>query len=248
MHISKHMYTSRALLKLMWLLAISALLLTGAGYRVVASRLAVAIHSPIVLPVPLSGFPVEVDGWVSKDVPIPKYIQQAAGNDDFLYRLFAHKPTGRWVNVYVAYSGRPRTMLGHRPRVCYVTNGWVHKNSEASQFLSSEGRSIPCSIHRFYKPGFGDEEVVVLNFYILNGQVTRSESGFSGLRWRTPNIAGDPARYVAQVQISSVLENMVRIAAKDMAELILDFLPDENGKVRVTQHSHPKQYFGMNEN
>ena len=234
--ISKYIYTSRALLKLMWLLAISVLLLTGVGYRVAASRLAMATHAPIVLSVPLSGFPVEVDGWVSKDMPIPEYIQQAAGNDDFLYRLFVHKPTGRWVNVYVAYSGRPGTMLGHRPQVCYVTNGWVHESSVESQFLSSTGRSIPCSIHRFHKPGFGDEEIVVLNFYILNGQITRSESGFSGLRWRTPNIAGDSARYVSQVQISSVLENMVRAAAKDMTELILDFFPDENGKVRAANY------------
>ena len=122
-------------------------------------------------------------------------------------------------------------MLGHRPQVCYVANGWIHKSSVESQFLSSADRSIPCSIHRFSKPGLGDEEIVVLNFYILNGQITRSESGFSGLRWRTPNIAGDSAHYVAQVQISSVLENLVRAAAKDVTELILDFFPDENGKV-----------------
>jgi len=42
-------------------------------------------------------------------------------------------------------------------------------------------------------------------------------------------------RYVAQVQISSVLENSVRTVAKDMTDLILDFLPDENGKVKATE-------------
>ncbi len=236
MHISKHICTSRARLKLMWLLAISALLLTGVGYRVAVSRLALAMHAPIVLPVPLSSFPVELDGWVSKDVAIPEYIQEAADNGDFLCRLFVHKPTGRWANIYVAYSGRPRTMLGHRPQVCYVANGWVHEGSIESQFLSSTGRVIACSIHRFHKPGLGQEEVVVLNFYILNGQITRSESSFSGLKWRTPNIAGNPARYAAQVQISSVLENMVRAAAKDVAEPILDFFPDKNGEVAAAKY------------
>jgi hypothetical protein len=248
MRISKHTFTNRAALSFMWLLAIIALLLTGVGYRVAASRLALAIHTPIILPVPLSSFPVEVDGWVSKDVPVPKYIQQAANNDDFLYRLFIRKPTGWWVTVYVAYSGRPRTMLGHRPQVCYVANGWVHESSVESQFLSSRGRPIPCSIHRFYKPGLSDEEIVVLNFYILSGQITRSESGFAGLKWRTPNISGDPAHYIAQVQISSVLENMVRAAAKDVTELILDFFPDKNGKIRAAQYPQHKQHFGTNEN
>jgi hypothetical protein len=71
-----------------------------------------------------------------------------------------------------------------------------------------------------------------LNFYILNGQITTDEKYFSGLFGRRPNIAGDPARYVVQVQISSVLENSTRTAAKDMTDLILDYLPDENGKVR----------------
>ncbi len=75
------------------------------------------------------------------------------------------------------------------------------------------------------------EERVVLNFYIVNGQLTNDESGFSGVGWRTPNIAGNTARYVAQVQISSVLENSIRTAGEDMTELILDFFPDKNGEV-----------------
>ena len=63
---------------------------------------------------------------------------------------------------------------------------------------------------------------------------------FSGLGWRTPNIAGDPARYVAQVQINSVLENSTRTAAKDMTDLILDFFPDQNGKVRAIEFANTK--------
>jgi hypothetical protein len=40
---------------------------------------------------------------------------------------------------------------------------------------------------------------------------------------------------VAQVQISSVLENSIRTAAEEITELILDFLPDRNGKVAAAQ-------------
>jgi hypothetical protein len=77
---------------------------------------------------------------------------------------------------------------------------------------------------------------VVLNFYILNGQLTANEDTFSGIGWRTPNIGGNPARYVAQVQISSVLENSARRATADMSELLLDFLPDANGRVRAATY------------
>ena len=78
-----------------------------------------------------------------------------------------------------------------------------------------------------------------MNFYIVNGQLTSDDGVFSGVGWRTPNIDGDPARYVTQVQISSVLENSIRTAAKDMIELILDFFPDRNGRVKAVEYVDP---------
>jgi hypothetical protein len=93
-------------------------------------------------------------------------------------------------------------------------------------------------IHRFHKPTPTYDQTVVLNFYILNGQITVNENDFSGLLGRKPNIAGDPARYVAQVQISSVLENSIRTAAKDITDLILDFFPDANGRVRAAEYGN----------
>ncbi len=86
------------------------------------------------------------------------------------------------------------------------------------------------------------DQAVVLNFYVLNGKLTAEEKDFSGLfsglLGLRINIAGDPARYVAQVQISSVLENSVRMMAKDVVDLILDYLPDQNGKVRAVDDNN----------
>ena len=77
---------------------------------------------------------------------------------------------------------------------------------------------------------------MVLNFYIVNGRLTSDERVFTGVGWRTPNIDGNPAYYVTQVQISSVFENSIRSATKDMAELVLDFFPDENGQVKAAEY------------
>lgn len=224
----------------MLILSIILVALSGVAYRVLASRLKSIVGVPIELPVPLSAFPMQVDSWVGKDVPIPANIQRIAGNDDFLNRLFINEPNKQWANVYVAYSARPRTMQGHRPRVCYVGGGWIHDSTEQSQVFSKTGMAVPCLIHRFHKPAPENTEIVVLNFYILNGQLTCDESGFSGVAWRTPNIAGNAARYIAQVQISSVLENSVLAAAKDMTDLILDYFPDENGKVKSVDVRYQK--------
>jgi hypothetical protein len=221
---------------LVWIFAVLLLVSSGITYRVLASRLKLLVETPIELPVPLSAFPKQVGNWVGKDVQIPINIQRAAKNDAFLNRFFINEVSNQWANVYVAYTAHPRTMLGHRPQICYVAGGWVHEGTELINVTSSNGRELPCLLHRFRRPSPETQETVVLNFYIVNGRLTSDERVFSGVGFRTPNIDGDPARYVTQVQISSALENSVRSAAKDISERILDYFPDENGKVRALEY------------
>jgi hypothetical protein len=228
----------------MWLISLSAVVLlisSGITYRILTAHLKLIVDTPIKLPVSLSGFPLRIGNWVGKDVPIPENIQRVAKNDDFLNRLYVNKSTNQWANVYIAYTARPRTMLGHRPETCYVGGGWIHDSTEKADFISSFSKHVSCLIHRFHMPAPRNNEVVVLNYYILNGQITADESGFSGVGIRTPNIAGSPARYVAQVQISSVLEDSVRKVATDITELILDFFPDQKGNIRAAEYANTSQ-------
>jgi hypothetical protein len=219
------------------ILAIMLLVSSGITYRVLAARLKLVVDTPVELPVPLNAFPDRIGNWAGQDVPIPPNVQRVAGNDAFLNRLYINKMSNQWANIYIAYTARPRTMLGHQPQVCYVAGGWVHEGTEPTKVTSSAGREFPCLLHRFRRPYPETEQTVVLNFYIVNGQLTSDESVFSGVGFRTPNINGDPARYVTQVQISSVFENSVRSATKDIAELILDYFPDEEGKVRAVDYA-----------
>ena len=174
------------------ILGITVLVLSGATYRFAASKLEPAFANPVTLPMALGEIPMELGKWQGKDVPIPEYVQQATGNDDYLYRIFANKSTGQWVGLYVAYSGRPATMLGHRPQVCYIAEGWVYEDAKMASFVSADQKNIPCMVSRFYKPDLVRQERVVLNFYVLNGQIIA-----------------------------------------DLTDRILDFLPDENGKVKA---------------
>ena len=232
----RQMRLGKISISLVWVFTVILLIFSGIGYRVLASRLKLVVESPIKLSTPLNAFPMEIADWAGKDVPIPANIQRVTGNDDFLNRLYINKSNNEWANIYIAYTARPRTMLGHRPQVCYPAGGWVHDSTQHSQVISNTGREIPCLIHRFHMPTERYEERIVLNFYIINGRITSDERVFSGISWRTPNIEGDPARYVAQVQISSVMEASTRTAVKDMTDLILDFFPDENGKVKISEY------------
>jgi len=235
---SAHRVTGKTPTGLVWLVAVLLLVSAGLAYRSLASRLDLVAGS-ITLPVSLDAYPKRIEQWVGEDVPIPLDIQQVAGNDAFVNRLYKNRTSNEWVNVYISYTSHPRTMLGHRPRVCYVGGGWIHDGTESDQFTPRTGRKVSCLIHRFHRPAPDYEETVVLNFYIVNGRLTSDERVFSGVGFRTPNIDGDPARYVAQVQISSAFENSVREAAQDMVELILEFLPDENGQVRAVGYVKP---------
>lgn len=222
---------------LVWPLSVVLLIGSGIAYRVLAVHLETFVSTPINLPVPLSEFPMQVDKWVGKDMPIRETVQRVAGNDDFFNRLYVNGATNQWANVYVAYTARPRTMMGHRPQVCYPAHGWIHDSTEHKKMISRRGLEIPYLLHRFHQPPPRNEEMLVLNFYIVNGQLTDDESVFSGVGWRTPNIAGDPARYVAQVQFSSILENSLRSAAQDFSYLILDYFPGSDGTVRAAVRS-----------
>ena len=220
-----------------WLIAVILALGSGIAYRLLASYLQVVTESPIMLPVPLQTFPRTIVGWQGEDVPLTPNVQRVAGNDDFLSRTYQNEPDNQRVYLYMAYSARPRTMLGHKPDVCMVAAGWVRDHTEPGQIISRSGKHIPCLIHSFHRPSPQDEEMIVLNFYILNGKVITDDAGFSGIGWRTPNIAGDPARYVAQVQISSTLESSVQDAATEMADLILTYFPTSDKATQVPKNT-----------
>jgi len=222
-----------------WILAVSLLLSAGVAYRVPARQLKLLGQEPIELPVPLSEFPREIGDWMGTELGIRATTQEYMKDnfaDDFFSRRYVDSVAKAWADVYVVYcSSRPGGILGHRPGVCYPAFGWQHESTEKSQLISKAGKQIDCLLHRFYKPPPEYDRIVVLSFYVLNGRITAKESDFSGPFGRRPNIARDPSRYVAQVQISSAQDKSVEMAAEQMADMILDFLPDGNSRVKAAE-------------
>jgi hypothetical protein len=218
------------------------LVFAGITYRILASGLERVVGRTIKLPIPLSAFPLQIGNWSGKDQDVPsttlEYMKKNFA-DDYFSRQYVNSVTRAWADVYVVYcSSRPGGILGHRPRVCYKGYGWIHDSTQIEQFISRGGQQIPYLIHRFHRPASMNDQIVVLNFYVLNGKLTANEKDFSGPFGRKLNIAGDLAQYVAQVQISSKLENSVRVMAKDVVDLILDYLPDQDGKVRAVNYKN----------
>lgn len=181
------------------LLAALAILGGAGSYRVLEQRFGSEELPPIRLDPPLTSLPMEIGAWQGEDVEVPAGIQRIARNDDFINRRYRDANTGAAVNLYVGYTARPRTMLRHRPSVCYPSAGWLPMAPERNATVPDDGTRV--LVHHFRKGELNDSQIVVLNYYILNGAETADEAQFWGLAGRAPNAEHDRSRYVAQVQV-----------------------------------------------
>jgi hypothetical protein len=226
----------------------------GAAYRVTAAAVSAELAAKVTLDPPLSSLPLVIGLWQGADVPLSAGVQKIAMNDDYVNRQYRSAATSESVNLYIGYTARPRTMLRHRPTVCYPSAGWSHLGTrtvdldispaaapseprDASPGPSAPSAPVPVLLHTFLKAGPTSEaRVVVLNYYVLNGTWTVDENSFWGVRWRDVNSGHDVGRYVAQVQVtagvSGSLEAAERLAtefARASAPGILELLPVGSG-------------------
>jgi hypothetical protein len=220
--------------------SVSVMLLVAAGvaYRIAASAWGKTSDKNIELPVLLSEIPRQIGGWSGEDLKIEAATEEYMRTnfaDDYMSRRYVNKAERLFADAYVVYcSTRPSGILGHRPQICYPGSGYEWDGTTQSDFTTQSGRKIECLIHCFHTRPPAFQQVYVLNFYVLNGRITLSEKGFSSLFDRRPNLDGDLARYVAQVQISSFnTEYPARALASQIADIILRFLPDQDGLVAV---------------
>lgn len=238
------------------LLAGLTLLVGGAVYRSASAALEAETSRVIRLDPPLATLPLTIGSWAGEDVPVSEGVQRIARNDDFVSRVYRDQATGESVTLFIGYTARPRTMLRHRPTICYPSAGWTHVGTQvctvrgstgfraapsvpvqsaadaASAHAIAESDALPVLVHHFLRTGLVEQRRVVLSYYVLCGQPTVDESSFWSMQWRTPNLARDAHRYVAQVQIAApaplspeAAESAVRRFAAASAAEILRLLP-----------------------
>ncbi len=215
------------------LVAAVVLVIGGWSYRHAAASISAEMTVKVQLPRALAALPMELGDWTGVDLPLSEAVQRIAQYDDYVHRRYRCEETSDEVALYIGYTARPRTMLRHRPSVCYPSAGWSAAGSEVSELAPPAGPArLPVLVHRFNKPGPGERRCVVLNYYVLNGALTVDENSFWGLRYRDANRSHDATRYVAQVQIMTTAtigydaaERVVERFAADSARALLDLLP-----------------------
>ena len=201
--------------------AVVLLLAARLGYGLLESRYGQAFRS---VPLPrgsLEKLPQVLGEWQGHPQPMKAAIIKATDTDDHVSRFYrsAREPTG--VSLWIGYGGRLRDMLPHRPEVCYPANGYTLEEERHVQLKSSDGTLLPCRILYFARGGLQAERVVVLNYYLVDGEYSPD---VSLLRTRAMRFQAG-GRYVVQVQISSIydpLRHQPDAAVRGFAEASAD--------------------------
>lgn len=169
---------------------------TGVAYRVVAARYAFATNG-VSMPVgTLAGVPLQIDQWQGRDLAVSERIIKQTDTDDHLSRRY-ERPGGGSVTVWVAYGVRLRDLMPHRPEVCYVGAGWTLKAEQRIDIAAADGSHPPCRLMTFGKAGLANQQILVLNYYLVGNTYS---ADVSSLRSQASRLNRE-ANYVVQVQI-----------------------------------------------
>lgn len=197
---------------------------SGVGYRIVAAQLDTALNTAIAPVRSLSTLPLHFEHWRGTDIPLEAGIRQIPGFDDaYVNRRYEHEGTGRSVTVFVGFTGRPRTRLGHRPDVCYAAHGWHQDAEQPIPVSAGAGRKIPAVVYDFSAPGLSNRKQVVLAVYLVNGTYRSDPEDYTRRAFHDPLVSEGGAPYVARLQISLM-------ASKDRPA-DLDLLRDLTGRI-----------------
>jgi len=207
-------------------IAASVLMLVyGLTYRVLAARLATPVNAnPIPQPA-LDKFPAQIGNWTGQEVAIDEDVVRATDTDAHLSRRYSRRNGLEFVSFYLACGVRARDLMPHRPEVCYTGAGWTLVDKDSTELPLADGMKLPCNVMQFSQGALNKQRLMVLDYYIVDGQYCADVSLLRSKAWRGSGTVG----YVAQVQIVTAVTAVV--PADSAAALISDFAVESASSV-----------------
>jgi EpsI family protein len=180
-------------------IAVAVLLTAGTAYRLAADYYGRDPQSAALPAGALDRLPLELSEWFGREIPMDERIIKATDTDAHLNRAYL-RGVGERVGLWIGYGARMRDLLPHRPEVCMPGAGWTPDDRRVVDVPCADGTMLPAQIHCFHRGGLDGERIVVLNFYIVDGQLSPD---VALLRAQAARVASGP-RYSAQVQINAM--------------------------------------------
>jgi EpsI family protein len=172
-------------------------LIFGITYRVLAARLETHVQIPSMPAKDLEKLPLQIGNWAGRDVPLDEAIVRATDTDAHISREYSLPNNLENVWLYIAYGIKVRDLMPHRPEVCYIGAGWTLNGRSSIELAVGDGAKLPCNVFKFAKGTLNTKKVIVLDYYIVDGQFYRDVSQLRMKAFRGFGTIG----YVAQVQI-----------------------------------------------
>jgi hypothetical protein len=171
----------------------------GLAYRVLAARLAAPATAQPVAPESLARFPLQLGEWTGQEVALDEAIRRGTDTDALVNRQYTRRGGLDSVSFYIACGVKARDLMPHRPEVCYTGAGWTRMDRRSLELPLSNGMTLPCNVMWFSRGVLNTVKIVVLDYYIVDGEYCRDVSLLRSKAWR----GSGTVRYVAQVQIST---------------------------------------------
>lgn len=124
-----------------WILILA---MVGFGQRWLRRTMEASAALPVSLEKPLSTLPPRIGTWEGTEVPMDSRVAERTANDDHINRRYVDLASNRFVDLFVAYSASPVTMLGHRPDRCYPAYGWRLDEVKPDFLKRSDGSELRC--------------------------------------------------------------------------------------------------------
>jgi EpsI family protein len=186
------------------------MLILGLGYRVLAARLAAPLNTTPISPAALESLPLQIGDWTGRDVPLDEAIVRATDTDALINRSYSRNNSFEFISLYIATGVKARDLMPHRPEVCYTGAGWTLIDKRSMELTLSDDTALPCNIMQFSRGTLNTKKIVVLDYYIVDGQYCSDVSLLRSKAWH----GSGWVRYVAQVQIvTSISSNQIADSA-----------------------------------
>jgi len=193
------------------------MLILGLGYRVLASRLSAPVDTNPIRPETLQQLPMQMGEWTGQKVPLEEAVVRATDTDAHVNRRYTRHNGLESVSLYVASGVKVRDLMPHRPEVCYTGSGWTLTDQRSADLSLSNGMKLPCNVLQFSRGTLNSSKVIVLDYYLVDGQYCRDVSLVRSKAWR----GSGAVNYVAQIQI--VTSVATAQAAHSARTIIADF-------------------------
>jgi EpsI family protein len=193
------------------------MLVFGLTYRVVAAKLEGPVGTTPISQEALARFPMQLGDWTGEDVPMDEAVARATDTDARLNRRYVRKGGLEAVSFYIASGVKARDLMPHRPEVCYTGAGWTFMGRRSEELSLSDSAELRCNIMQFSRGALNTHKVVVLNYYLVDGQYCADVSLLRSKAWH----GSGTVRYVAQIQITTSVTTT--FDAEAAAKCIRDF-------------------------